>query len=177
VDAITVGIGTVLADNPQLTTRRPRGRAKDPIRVILDSRLRLPLTSRLLHLNSPAPTWVATTSQAPPDTIRALEARGAQVLVLPADAGRVALPALLEELGARQVQSLLLEGGAETLGTFFDHRLVNQFYFFYAPKILGGQQAPGMVGGQGIIHLGQAHIARDLRIRRIGGDLLVSGYL
>ena len=110
-------------------------------------------------------------------TIRALEARGAQVLVLPADAGRVSLAALLKELGTRQVQSLLVEGGAETLGTFFDQRLVNQFYFFYAPKILGGQQAPGMVGGQGIVHLGQAHIARDLSIRRVGGDLLVSGYL
>jgi diaminohydroxyphosphoribosylaminopyrimidine deaminase/5-amino-6-(5-phosphoribosylamino)uracil reductase len=177
VDAILVGVGTVLADNPQLTTRRPRGPAKDPIRVVLDSRLRLPLTSRLLHLDSAAPTWVATTSQAPPETIRALEARGAQALVLPADAGRVSLPALLEELGTRQVQSLLVEGGAETLGTFFDQRLVNQFYFFYAPKILGGQQAPGMVGGHGIVHLGEAHIARDLSVRRVGGDLLVSGYL
>ena len=177
VDAIVVGVGTVLADDPQLTTRRPRGPGKDPIRVVLDSRLRLPLTSRLLHLDSAAPTWVATTSQAPPETIRSLEAKGAQVLVLPAEAGRVSLSALLKELGTRQVQSLLVEGGAETLGTFFDQRLVNQFYFFYAPKILGGQQAPGMVGGQGIIHLGQAHIARDLSIRRIGGDLLVSGYL
>ena len=177
VDAMVVGIGTVLADDPQLTTRRPGGRSKDPIRVVLDSRLRLPLTARMLHLDSEAPTWVATTSQAPPDTIRALEDRGAQVLVLPADAGRVSLPALLEELGARQVQSLLVEGGAETLGTFFDQRLVNQFYFFYAPKILGGQRAPGMVGGHGILHLGEAHIARDLSVRRIGGDLLVSGYL
>jgi diaminohydroxyphosphoribosylaminopyrimidine deaminase/5-amino-6-(5-phosphoribosylamino)uracil reductase len=179
VDASVVGIGTVLADDPQLTTRPPRGRAKgrDPIRVVLDSRLRLPLTSRLLHLDSQAPTWVATTSQAPKDAIRALEARGAQVLVLPADAGRVSLPALLKELGTRQVQSLLVEGGAETLGTFFDQRLVNQFYFFYAPKILGGQQAPGMVGGHGIVHLGQAHIARDLTVRRVGVDLLVSGYL
>lgn len=179
VDAIMVGIGTVLADDPQLTTRRPRGRGtgRDPIRVVLDSRLRLPLTSRLLHLDSAAPTWVATTSQAPPAAVRALEAQGAQVLVLPADAGRVSLPTLLTELGTRQVQSLLVEGGAETLGTFFDQRLVNQFYFFYAPKILGGQKAPGMVAGHGIVHLGQAHIARDLNIRRVGGDLLVSGYL
>ena len=177
VDAMVVGIGTVLADDPQLTTRRPRGRGKDPIRVVLDSRLRLPLTSRLLHLDSEAPTWVATTSQAPIETIHALENRGAQVLVLPADAGRVSLPALLEELGARQVQSLLVEGGAVTLGAFFDQRLVNQFYFFYAPKILGGQKAPGMVGGQGIVHLGEAHIAKNLSVRRVGGDLLVSGYL
>ncbi len=177
MDAIVVGINTILADDPQLTTRLPRGRGKDPIRVVLDSRLRLPLTSRLLHLDSEAPTWVATTNQAPPDTIRTLEAHGAQVLVLPANAGRVSLPALLELLGARQVQSLLVEGGAETLGACFDQRLVNQFYFFYAPKILGGQKAPGILGGHGIVHLGEAHIAKDLSVRRVGSDLLVSGYL
>jgi diaminohydroxyphosphoribosylaminopyrimidine deaminase/5-amino-6-(5-phosphoribosylamino)uracil reductase len=177
VDAIVVGIGTVLADDPQLTTRLPRGPGRDPIRVILDSRLRLPLTARMLHLDSAAPTWAATTNQAPPDMRRALEGTGAQILVLPGEAGRVSLPALLAELGARHVQSLLVEGGAETLGTFFDERLVNQFYFFYAPKILGGQKAPGAVGGQGVIHLGEAHIARDLKVRRLGSDLLVSGYL
>jgi diaminohydroxyphosphoribosylaminopyrimidine deaminase/5-amino-6-(5-phosphoribosylamino)uracil reductase len=120
---------------------------------------------------------VATTSQAPPEKIQAVEALGADVLVLPADAGRVSLAALLEELGTRQVQSLLVEGGAETLGAFFDQKLVHQFNFFYAPKILGGQLAPGMVGGHGIIHLGEAHIARDLSVRRVGGDLLVLGYL
>jgi diaminohydroxyphosphoribosylaminopyrimidine deaminase/5-amino-6-(5-phosphoribosylamino)uracil reductase len=176
VDAIVVGIGTVLADDPQLTTRRPRGRAngRDPIRVVLDSRLRLPLTSRLLHLDSQAPTWVATTSQAPPGTIRALEARGARVLVLPTDAGRVSLPALLEELGTRQVQSLLVEGGAETLGTFFDQRLVNQFYFFYAPKSWAIK--PGN-GGRPRNHPQGRPTSPGLSVRRVGGDLLVSGYL
>jgi diaminohydroxyphosphoribosylaminopyrimidine deaminase/5-amino-6-(5-phosphoribosylamino)uracil reductase len=175
--AIVVGIGTVLADDPQLTTRLPRGPGRDPIRIVLDSRLRLPLTSRLLHLDSEAPTWVACTSQAPAAARRALKAEGAEVLVLPPDDGRVPLPALLDLLGARQVQSLLVEGGAETLGAFFDQGLVNQFYFFYAPKILGGRKAPGMVGGAGIPHLGEAHIARDLRVRRLGVDLLVSGHL
>ena len=141
-----MGIGTVLADNPQLTTRRPRGPAKDPIRVVLDSRLRLPLTSRLLHLDSAAPTWVATTSQAPKDAIRALEARGAQVLVLPADAGRVSLAALLKELGTRQVQSLLVEGGAETLGTFFDQRLSQPVLFLLCPQNPGRPAGPGNGG-------------------------------
>jgi len=176
-DAILVGIGTVLADDPQLTTRLPRGRGKDPIRVVLDSRLRLPLTARLLHLNSEAPTWVATTSQAPPEKVRALEGAGAKVLVVPASAGRVSLPALLAELAARQVQSLLVEGGAETLGGFFDERLINQFYFFFAPKILGGHQAPGAVAGRGVIRLKDAHLAQDIKIRRVGPDLLVSGHL
>jgi diaminohydroxyphosphoribosylaminopyrimidine deaminase/5-amino-6-(5-phosphoribosylamino)uracil reductase len=177
VDAIVVGIGTVLADDPQLTTRLPRGPGRDPIRLVLDSRLRLPLTSRLLHLESEAPTWVACTSQAPTAVRRALEGSGVEVLVLPPEADRVPLPALLDLLGNRQVQSLLVEGGAETLGTFFEQGLVNQFYFFYAPKILGGRKAPGMVGGAGIAHLGEAHIARSLTVRRLGGDLLVSGYL
>lgn len=177
MDAILVGIGTVLADNPQLTARLPRGRSRDPIRIVLDSRLRLPLNSKLVKIDSLAPTWVATTNQAHPDTISALQERGVQIMVLPAEAGRVSLPALLQCLGERQVQSVLVEGGAETLGAFFDQRLVQQFHFFYAPKILGGMKAPGMVGGQGVIHLGDAHIARNLSIRRLGVDLLVSGYL
>jgi diaminohydroxyphosphoribosylaminopyrimidine deaminase/5-amino-6-(5-phosphoribosylamino)uracil reductase len=176
-DAILVGIGTVLADNPQLTARLPRRRSQDPIRIVLDSRLRLPLNARLVQLNSPAPTWVATTSHAPTDKISALEDHGVQVMVLPAEADRVSLPALLRLLGERQVQSLLVEGGAETLGAFFDQSLVHQFNFFYAPKILGGIKAPGMVGGQGVAHLGEAHIVRNLVIRRLGVDLLMSGYL
>lgn len=177
VDAILVGIGTVIADNPRLTARLPRGRSRDPIRIVLDSRLRLPLTARLVQIDSPAPTWVATTSQAPSDMLHALEDHGVQVMVLPAEAGRVSLAALLQCLGERQVQSVLVEGGAETLGAFFDQSLVRQFYFFYAPKVLGGVKAPGMVGGQGVAHLGEAHIARNLTYRRLGEDLLISGYL
>jgi diaminohydroxyphosphoribosylaminopyrimidine deaminase / 5-amino-6-(5-phosphoribosylamino)uracil reductase len=176
-DAILVGIGTALADNPQLTVRLPRGPSRDPIRLVLDSHLRLPLDSRLVRHDSQAPTWVATTSQAPAAAVQTLQGLGVEVLVLPAEAGRVSLPALLQYLGERQVQSLLVEGGAETLGAFFDQRLVNQFSFFYAPKILGGVKAPGAVGGQGVTHLGAAHIARNLSIRRLGVDLLVSGYL
>jgi diaminohydroxyphosphoribosylaminopyrimidine deaminase/5-amino-6-(5-phosphoribosylamino)uracil reductase len=89
----------------------------------------------------------------------------------------VALKPLLAELGNRRVQSLLVEGGAETLGTFFDQRLVDKFYFFYAPKILGGKTAPGMLAGAGVKHLGNALQARDLSIKKLGPDLLVSGYL
>ena len=176
-DAILVGVGTVLADDPQLTARLPQRRAKDPIRVVLDSRLRLPLSARLLHLTSPSPTWVACTGAAPPDKIEALQTLGADVLVMPEDGGRVALEPLMLELGRRQVQSLLVEGGAEVLGAFFDHHLVDKFYFFYAPKFLGGQEALSVIGGAGVDRLAKAHQARDLTLRRVGPDLLVSGYL
>jgi|UniRef100_A0A7C5EN69 diaminohydroxyphosphoribosylaminopyrimidine deaminase/5-amino-6-(5-phosphoribosylamino)uracil reductase len=175
-DAILVGVGTVLADDPQLTTRLPRRRGKDPIRVVLDSRLRLPLTARLLHLKSSAPTWIATTSAAPPDKIKALEGLRAEVLVLPAEEGQVALKPLLRELGRRQVQSLLVEGGPEVLGSFFDQRLVDKFYFFYAPKILGGREAYPAVAGRGAARLIEAPQLTNLSIRRLGPDLMVSGY-
>jgi len=176
-DAILVGVGTVLADDPQLTARLPRGRTKDPIRLVLDSRLRLPATARVLHLKSSAPTWIVTTSAAPPDKIKALEDLGASVLVMPDDRGRVGLEPLMLELGCRQVQSLLVEGGAEVLGAFFDHHLVDKFYFFFAPKFLGGQRALSVIGGAGVDRLAKAHQARDLALRRLGPDLLVSGYL
>jgi len=197
VDAVLVGINTVLADDPQLTTRLPRKRrhplltdtenrehtgnngytGKDPIRIILDSHLRLPLEARLLHLKSPAPTWVATTEFAPREKIRTLKNLGVDVLVLPTDKGRVALPPLLTLLGQREVQSLLVEGGAEVLGSFFDQKLVNKFFFFYAPKFLGGRQALSVLGGQGVQHLQDALSAKDLSLRFLGPDLLISGYL
>jgi riboflavin-specific deaminase-like protein len=164
------------------STRNPapstQNRGKDPIRVILDSRLRIPLSARLLHLDSPAPTWVACTAAAPRDKIKALQNLGAEVLVLPAaGGGRVALQPLLKALGRRQVQSLLVEGGAQVLGAFFEAQMVDKFYFFYAPLFLGGQGAPGVLGGPGIPRLQDAPRARNLTLRRLGPDIVLSGYL
>jgi riboflavin-specific deaminase-like protein len=153
---------------------------KDPIRIVLDSNLRIPLSARLLHLDSPAPTWVACTGAAPAAKIRALKELGAEVLIMPAaseESGRVALKPLLELLGNRQVQSLLVEGGAQVLGAFFEQKLVNKFYFFYAPLFLGGQEAAGVLGGRGIARLKDAPQALNLTFRRIGPDLLITGYL
>ena len=188
-DAILVGIDTIRADDPQLTTRlgtenlKPKTQNrnfKDPIRIVLDSTLRIPLNARILHLDSPAPTWVACTGAAPAAKIRALQELGAEVLLLPPESeesGRVALKPLLELLGKRQVQSLLVEGGAQVLGAFFEEKLVNKFYFFYAPLFLGGKEAPGVLGGRGVTFLRDAPQCREFTIRHLGHDLLISGYL
>lgn len=177
LDAILVGVGTVLADDPQLTTRLPRGQGQDPIRIILDSRLRLPLTAQVLSLASPAPTWIACTEAASPSKRQALEELGVECLVLPSREGRVHLEALLTLLGRRRLQSLLVEGGAEVHGAFFDADLIDKFHLFLAPKFIGGRRAPGIFGGQGIARLTAAPQVRDLTIQRLGPDILISGYL
>lgn len=177
VDAILVGLGTVLRDDPQLTTRLPRGRGRDPIRIILDSRLQLPLTARVLHLQSQAPTWIVATPAAPPDRRQALEAAGARVIILPARQDRVDLTALLTYLGEQRVQSLLVEGGATVLGAFFDQKLLHKVHLFLAPKLIGGREAPGIFGGEGVAALAAAPQLQEVTCRRLGPDFLFTGYL
>lgn len=110
MDGIMVGIGTVLHDDPKLTTRLPDG-GRDPVRIVVDSSLRIPENAAILHLQSSAATLIATTARASTDKIERIRATGAEVLVLPESDGRVDLHALMVELGARDLQSILLEGG------------------------------------------------------------------
>jgi len=179
VDAILVGAGTVLADDPQLTTRLDgRADVHHPLRVILDSRGRVPLDARLFDPHLPGRTVVATTAAMPEAIRRTLERQDVQVLSLPADeAGRVALPALLDALGRMEVTSLLVEGGATVLGSFFDAGLVDQVMAFVAPRIIGGAAAPGPVAGRGTPRLAATPRLRDVRVERLGRDLLICGWV
>jgi diaminohydroxyphosphoribosylaminopyrimidine deaminase/5-amino-6-(5-phosphoribosylamino)uracil reductase len=174
VDAVMVGVGTVLADDPQLTCRMGV-RGRDPLRVIVDSRLRTPLSAALFNMNSPAKTILATIE---PDSSRrgALEDAGAEILACRESDGRVDLEDLLGKLGARGVQSVLLEGGRELAGSALRSGIIDKFLLFYAPKLLGTEGGLGLCGGAGPDRMADAFRLRDVTVRRFGEDILVTGY-
>jgi diaminohydroxyphosphoribosylaminopyrimidine deaminase / 5-amino-6-(5-phosphoribosylamino)uracil reductase len=178
MDAILVGAGTVRRDDPRLTVRLGRGAAaakpaRQPLRVILDSRLRIPLKARVLGPG----TVIATTAHAPTGRIKQVQAKGAQVLLLPARNGRVSLRACLAELGKQGVTSVLIEGGSEVNASALRAGLVNRVALFIAPTLLGGQDAKGLIGGQSPRRLAQALPLGDIRIQPLGRDFLLEGTL
>jgi len=172
-DAILVGIGTALADDPQLTCRLSGGR--HPLRVIVDSRLRLPASARMFAC--PGRTLIACVAPAPKEARSSLVAAGAEVLELPADpSGRVDLQALFAELGRRGLCSVLIEGGSEVNAAALEARLVDKLYVFLAPKLLGGRASPGLVGGPGAATVAEGLTLRFEKVRRVGPDLLIEAY-
>ncbi len=176
VDAILVGVNTVIADDPQLTTRLDKDDVHHPLRVIVDSRGRIPPTARVLDPELPGRTVVATTEAMSAEQRRILSDRGVEVWTLPAEDGRVDLSALLDRLGRDEITSLLVEGGGTVLGTFFAKGLVNKVVAFIAPLIIGGREAPTPVDGLGADRLAQAQRLKWDRIERLGADVLLIGY-
>lgn len=176
VDAVMVGAGTVLADDPQLTARYGGSRPmpRQPLRVVVDAQGRISPSARLF--GEPGRTMVATTSRLDDTTADILRVVGAEVLPLPEREGLVDLEALLQALGQREVTSVLVEGGAAILGSLFDARLVDKVYAFIAPIIIGGKDAVPAVGGRGVEHMTDALRLRGVRVQQFGGDVLVWGY-
>lgn len=176
-DAIMVGIGTVLEDDPLLTVRLPSfKKPRQPWRVIVDSSLRLPLGSQIVRTAKNYPTLVATTNSAPLDQIKKLEKAHVEVLIAAKDRqGRVSLNALMEELAKRGILSVLLEGGPTLNASALQEKLIDRLLFFIAPKLIGGEKAPGAIGGKGISRLKDAIPVKNLRVRKLGFDLLVEG--
>lgn len=173
VDAIVVGIGTVLADDPELTCRIRGGR--NPLRIVLDRHLRIPLTARLLHGADPEKTIVVTGSRAPEKKVEAIQGYGATVWRLPLRAGRIPFGPLLKKLGKMGLLSVMIEGGGTTASRALQENVVDKVLFFYAPKILGGE-GRDMIGALGIKQVGRCRRIRDVEVKRFGPDLLISGY-
>jgi len=169
-DAVLVGIGTVLADDPQLTVRRARGRS--PLRVVVDSAGRTPLDAALLSADE-VPPVITVGEDAPVERIDKLRQAGADVWMLPCAEGRVDLPALMRRLGKRDVQSILVEGGGTLSAALLAADMVDRVYFFLAPMIIGGRDAPTPVDGEGKSALADALRLGNMRTRRIGDDLLI----
>lgn len=176
-DAVLVGVNTVLADNPSLTARLPEGRGRDPVRIVLDSSARTPPDARIITQESSAPTIIAVTEEAAEERVTALSRAGAQIVVTPARKGRVDLAWLMKELAAREITSVLIEGGGEVHASALSAGIVDKVVFFIAPKIIGGKEAPGPVGGCGADRLAGAVTLRDVRVSRLGEDILVEGYV
>ncbi len=177
LDAIIVGVNTVLVDNPRLTARPP-GRAsgsRQPLRIVVDSHGRTPAGADVL--SNDAPTLLATTGSSPPAWRASMAGRGAEVVVLPESGGRVDLHSLIELLAARGALQVLVEGGGTLLGSFFDLRLVDKVTAVIAPIIIGGATAATAVGGRGAARMAETLRLRDVEVSRLGDDTLITGYL
>ena len=181
VDAVLIGLGTVLADDPSLTARTgPRLEqlaSKQPLRIVVDSRLRTPVKAQILAQQDKAKTIVATTAAASAARRSVLQKQGIEILTLPGLQGRVSLPALRKHLGRRGIMSLLVEGGSEVNAAMLKAKLVDHICLYIAPLLLGGQNAKGVIGGTSPARLADAIEVRHMVTRSIGNDVVVEGDL
>lgn len=176
-DALLVGSGTALQDDPQLTTRLPGGGGINPLRIVVDSQLRLPVSSQLAVVASDCHTLVATGERAPVEKQRQLEDQGVEILRLPSYAdGRVDIEALLSALGARGIANLLVEGGATLSATLLQRRLVDKITVFVAPKIIGGDGI-SVVAAFGVETMADALQFYGMTSQSVGEDVMLEAYL
>lgn len=174
VSAVMVGIQTILADNPFLTTRLKDREGRDPVRIVADSNLRTPLEANIFNKMSPSSVIIAT-RKSPPSRLKArLEKKGCKVIET-SNPDRVDLRDLVKSLYQLGITSLLVEGGAGLAWGALEAQIVDRCMFFYAPIIIGGKSAPGGISGTGIERLEQAPRLVEMRSSRIGPDILVEG--
>jgi diaminohydroxyphosphoribosylaminopyrimidine deaminase / 5-amino-6-(5-phosphoribosylamino)uracil reductase len=178
-DAIMVGIDTVLKDDPSLTTRlEEQPGARDPHRVILDSRLRIPLDAKVLNQTSKSLTYIATTIDAPTAKLREIKKKKAEILILDKDeSGMIDMPSLMQEISKLGMTSVLVEGGAHVNASALRSGMVDKVVFFLAPKLLGGDDARGSIGGGSPDSLDKAVELTCVSHTTVGRDIMVEGYI
>lgn len=182
VDAVLVGIGTVLSDNPKLTARPHEfGIEMDepihqPLRVVVDSTARLPIATYLVS-ETPGRSLVLTTRNAADAAVTRLREAGLEVQVLPDDSGRVSIEAAMLALGERGLTSVLAECGGTLAGSLMSAQAVDKVLAFISPKLVGGADAPGPIGGDGRAHMSEAWQLEGVEWTTLGDELLLTGYL
>lgn len=170
-DAILVGAETIIRDDPELTCRLRGGR--NPLRVILDGRLRLPLRARVLTNTASAATLVITSRQAPAAKSRKVQAHGAELLSVAVKAGRIPIARVMQELGKRHIMSVLIEGGATVAAAALAAGVVDRMLIFFAPKLIGGDGRP-MLEALGVRRMQDALPLGRLQVKRFARDVLVA---
>jgi diaminohydroxyphosphoribosylaminopyrimidine deaminase/5-amino-6-(5-phosphoribosylamino)uracil reductase len=176
VDAVVVGVGTALADDPQLTSR-VEGVTKQPARVVFDSTARLPLDSQLVRAAPELRLIVVTTRAAPRSAVDALEGAGAEIVVATGEHEPARVRDALDQLGGLGIASILLEGGPHLAGAFFDAGEIDEVRLFLAPLLLGGRAARDPLEGEGVEVIADALRAETLECEKVEDDLLISARL
>jgi len=178
VDAIMVGAGTIIADDPQLTARGYSGRCGrarlQPLRVIVDGKGRVPATARVF--SEPGKTLVVVAEKQFSREILKTKREGTEYIVLRSENGLIDIAELLNTLGQRQITTVMIEGGSKLLGYVFDHHLVDKVLAFVAPIIIGGEEAKTAVSGRGVDKVADALQLKDIKIERFDNEFLISGY-
>lgn len=181
VDAIMVGVNTVKKDDPSLTTRLTNSlenvRGLDPTRVILDTHLRISEEAKLLRLDSDSDTIIVTGNSVSADKKTRIEKQGARVIAAPVKDGLIDLDSLVDRLGILGITSLLIEGGSRVIASALSAAIVDKIVFFFAPKILGGDDGVPICKGQGAALMNSCIPVKDIHVRRFGDDVMIEGYI
>jgi diaminohydroxyphosphoribosylaminopyrimidine deaminase/5-amino-6-(5-phosphoribosylamino)uracil reductase len=177
VDAILVGIGTIQADDPSLTTRLGSRKGLDPVRIVLDTHLSISPDAKILKLDSDSDTILVTGNKIEEDKKKRVQKKGVRLIRQPAASDQIDLNLLMDQLGSMGITSLLIEGGSRVIASAFGSGIVDKIHFFYAPKILGGDDGIPICRGTGRRLMKESIRVKNVRVRRFDDDVMIEGYI